>query len=164
MVDYSMILLPDEVTHQAILQVLRDLPEDEQNINQTRSAPVKYRPITVNIEVKVPGGGKNEAMVQLAVWAAAQMEKLNALSGKLVPIGIPLVSVEGHDWRLYNTYQKGDGEVVSQRVWGNDLIGDSSSILGIFKIIAAIQMLAQWSHTEYRAWFKKDVLKLAARD
>jgi hypothetical protein len=35
MVDYSMILLPDDATHQAILQVLRDLPEDDQNINQT---------------------------------------------------------------------------------------------------------------------------------
>jgi hypothetical protein len=162
MVDYSMILLPDNAMHQAILQVLRDLPEDDQNINQTRSAPVKYRPITVNIEVKVPGEGKNEAMVQLAVWAAAQMEKLNTLSGKLAPIGIPLVSVEGHDWRLYSTYQKEDGEMVGQRVWGNDIFGDSSSILGIYKIIAAIQILAEWSDTKYRAWFEKDVLKLPA--
>ncbi|KAE8444333.1 hypothetical protein EG329_000643 [Mollisiaceae sp. DMI_Dod_QoI] len=162
MVDYWMILLPDDKMHQAILQVLRDLPEEDQNINQTRSAPVKYRPITVNIEVKLPGEGKNDAMVQLAVWAAAQLEKLNALSGTLAPIGIPLVSVEGHDWRLYNTYQKEDSKVVRQRVWGNDLFGDSSSILGIYKVIAAIQILAEWSHTEYRAWFEKDVLKLLA--
>jgi hypothetical protein len=162
MVDYSMILLPDDKMHQAILQVLRDLPEEDQNINQTRSAPVKYRPITVNIEVKLPGEGKNDAMVQLAVWAAAQLEKLNALSGTLAPIGIPLVSVEGHDWRLYKTYQKEDSNVVRQRVWGNDLFGDSSSTLGIYKVIAAIQILAEWSHTEYRAWFEKDVLKLLA--
>jgi len=100
-------------------------------------------------------------MVQLAVWAAAQMEKLNALSGTLAPIGIPLVSVEGHDWRLYNTYQE-RGETVRQIVWGNDLFGDSSSILGIYKVIAAIQILAEWSHTEYRTWFKKYVLKLPA--
>ena len=72
-------------------------PEENQNINQTRSASVKYRPITVNIEVKLPGEGKNDAMAQLAVWAAAQLEKLNALSGTLAPIGIPLVSVEGRD-------------------------------------------------------------------
>jgi len=162
MVDYSIILLPDDKMHQAILQVLRDLPEDHQNINQTRSAPVKYRPITVNIEVKLPGEGKNDAMVQLAIWAAAQLEKLNALSGTLTPIGIPLVSVEGHDWRLYNTYQKEDSKVVRQRVWGNELFGDSSSTLGIYKVIAAIQILAEWSDTEYRAWFEKDVLKLLA--
>ena len=101
-------------------------------------------------------------MVQLAVWAAAQLQKLNALSGTLAPIGIPLVSVEGHDWRLYNIYQKEDSKVVRQRVWGNDLFGDSSSTLGIYKVIAAIQILAEWSHTEYRAWFEKDVLKLLA--
>jgi hypothetical protein len=58
------------------------------------------------------------------------MGKLNAHSGTLTPIGIPLVSVEGHDWRLYNTYHE-DSEMVRQRVWGNDLFGDSSSILGI---------------------------------
>ena len=123
-----MILLPDEETHQAILQVLRDLPEEDQNINQTRLAPVKYRPITVNIEVKLPGEGKNDTMVQLTVWAAAQLEKLSALSGTPARIGIPLVSVEGHDWRLYIAYQKDDSEA-ARRVWGNDAFGNSSSTL-----------------------------------
>ncbi len=162
MVDYSMVLLPDDKLDQAILQVLRDLPEEDQNINQTRFAAVRYRPITVNIEVKLPGEGKNDAMVQLAVWGSAQLAKLNFLSGTLAPIGIPLVSVEGHDWRLYNTYQQEDSKVVRQRVWGNDLFGDTSSTLGIYKVIAAIQILAKWSHTEYRAWFEKDVLRLLA--
>jgi len=104
-----MILLPDHKMHQAILQVLSDLPEDDQNISQTRFAPVKYRPITVNIEVKLPGEGKNDMMIQLAVWTAAQMKKLNVLSGALAPIGKPLVSVERHDWRLYTTFQTDDG-------------------------------------------------------
>ena len=117
-------------------------------------------PITVNIEVKVPGQGKNEAMVQLAVWAVAQMEKLNTLSGKFVPIGLPLVSVEGHDWRFYNIYQTEDSDMVRQRVWGNGIFGDSSSILGIYKIITAIQILVEWSHTDYRAWFEQAVLNL----
>jgi hypothetical protein len=123
---------------------------------------VKYRPITVNIEVKEPGEGKNEAMVQLAVWAAAQLEKLNTLTGELAPIGIPLVSVEGHDWRFYDTYQIEDGGMLRQRVWGNGIFGNSSSILGIYKVIAAIRILAEWSNREYRAWFKQDVLEIPA--
>lgn len=159
-----MILLPDNEMHQSIFQVLRDLPEDDRNINQTRYTPVKYRPITVNIEVKIPGEGRNEAMVQLAVWAAAQMEKLNALSGKLATIGIPLIYIERHDWRLYNIYQEKDGEIVRRSVFGNGVFGDSSSILGIYKIIAAVRILAEWSHTEYRAWFEKGVLKLQAEN
>lgn len=83
------IILPNDAMHQAILQVLRDLPEDEPNINQTRSALARYRHITVNIEAKVPGEGKNEALAQLAVWTAAQMKRLNSLSRKLASIVIP---------------------------------------------------------------------------
>jgi hypothetical protein len=162
MTDYAMILLPDHEMHQAILQVLSDLPEEDQNINQTRFAPVKYRPITVNIGVKLPEEGNNDMMVKLAVWTAAQLKKLNVLSGTLAPVGIPLVSVERHDWRLYSTFQKDDGKVVRQSVRGNDRFGDSSSILGIYKVIAAIQVLAEWSDTEYRAWFEEEVLKMLA--
>jgi hypothetical protein len=45
-----------------------------------------------------------------------------------------------------------------RRVWGNAAFGDSSSILGIYKVIAAILILAEWSHGEHRAWFERDVL------
>jgi len=113
MVDYAMCLIPDDDTHRSILQLLRHLPEMDQNINQTRAAPVRYRPITVNVEVKLPGAGRNETMVQLSIWVAAQFNKLNALSGKRVSIGIPLVSVEGHDWRIYIAYQKENDDIVS---------------------------------------------------
>jgi len=51
--------------------------------------------------------------VQLSIWVAAQFNKLNALSGKRVSIGIPLVSVEGHDWRIYIAYQKENDDIVS---------------------------------------------------
>jgi hypothetical protein len=51
-------------------------------------ASVKYRPITASIKVKVPGEGNNEALVQLAVWTAAQIKKLNALNGKLAGIAM----------------------------------------------------------------------------
>jgi hypothetical protein len=69
------------------------------------------------------------------------------------------VSVEEHDWRLHNAYQKEDGGLM-RRVWRNDVFGDSSSILGIYKVITAILILAEWSHGQYRAWFEKNVLKL----
>jgi hypothetical protein len=116
MVDYALVLLPDETMHRAILDVLRQSPDDEDhNINQTRSGPVRFRPITANIEVKVPGEGRNQTMVQLAVWVTAQFKKLNALTGgrgAVQEICIPLISVEGHDWRIYIAYQTADGEVV----------------------------------------------------
>jgi hypothetical protein len=67
MVDYAMFLLPDDNSSRLILQALSELPEDEHNINQTRFAPVRYRPITVNVEVKLPGEGRDEAKVQLSI-------------------------------------------------------------------------------------------------
>jgi hypothetical protein len=102
--------------HRAILDVLRQSYDDENhNINQTRSGPVRFRPITVNIEVKVPGEGRNQTMVQLSVWVTAQLKKLDALTegrGAVQRICIPLISVEGHDWRVSIAYQTSDGEVV----------------------------------------------------
>jgi hypothetical protein len=116
MVDYSLVLVPNETMYQAILNVLRQSYDDEDhNVNQTRSGPVRFRPITVNIEVKVPGEGRNQTMVQLSVWVAAQFKKLNALTDgreAVQRIYIPLISVEGHDWRLSIAYQTADGDVV----------------------------------------------------
>ena len=166
MVDYAMLLLPDPKTHHAILQVLCDLPEEDQNINQTNFAPLKYRPIPLNFEVKLPGEGQNDAKVQLAVWASAQLQKLNALSGgSLAPIGIPLVLVAGHYWRLYITYFQTDesSRAVAQPVWGGEQFGDSLSTFGIYKVIAGLRVLAEWSDGEYRAWLERKVLGFPER-
>lgn len=113
MVDYALIIRPRPATHAGIRRVLQGLGDDHCNINQTRYAPVRFNPITVNIEVKPPGSGKNDAMVQLAIWVAAQFKKLNILSGEVVTIPIPLVWVEGHEWRVYVAFQKANGELVS---------------------------------------------------
>jgi hypothetical protein len=54
-------------------------------------------------------------MVQLSVWVAAQFKKLQALSSsveKRLGVGIPLLSVEGHDWKVHVAYQQNDGSIV----------------------------------------------------
>jgi hypothetical protein len=111
MVDYAIVLLFEE-EHDQILETLRHLPEEDQNINHTSFMPVRYKPIVINIEVKVPGQGKNETMVQLSIWVAAQFNKLQALRGKLTDIGIPLISVEGHQWTIYIAHQQNDRSIV----------------------------------------------------
>jgi hypothetical protein len=35
------------------------------------------------------------------------------LSGKIVKVGIPLIAVEGHDWRIYIVFQEDNGDIVS---------------------------------------------------
>lgn len=113
MVDYALMLLPQDSMREGIRRVLQSLDDENCNINQTRYAPVRFNPITVNIEVKPPGSGKNDAMVQLAIWVAAQFNKLNSLCDELAMVAIPLVWVEGHDWRVYIAFQKATGELVS---------------------------------------------------
>ena len=55
----------------------------------------------------------NSSVTYLSVWVTAQFKKLNAFTngrGAAREICIPLVSVEGHDWRVYIAYQTADGE------------------------------------------------------
>lgn len=114
MVDYAITLLPDHKLDEQIRLSLRDFPEEHQNINQTPFPPVKFRPISLNIEAKAPGSGKNDMMVQLSIWVAAQFKKLEVLRGaKSVDIGLPLISIEGHDWKGHMAYQVEDGSIVS---------------------------------------------------
>lgn len=118
MVDYALFLQPSANEESSIQDLLRSQPSEERSINQTRHEPIRYRPITVSVEVKVPGAGKNDAKVQLGIWVAAQIKRLNGLG----PLGdenalggmiFPLLSVEGHDWRLYIAYQNQREEIVS---------------------------------------------------
>ncbi|KAH8588320.1 hypothetical protein B0O99DRAFT_600903 [Bisporella sp. PMI_857] len=95
-----------------------------ESLEQSRSALVEPKPFgPKHLNVKVPGEGNNEALVQLAVWTAAQIKKLNALNGKLAGIAIPQVLIAGHDWKA---------------IWGNTGYGGSTSIMGIYKTIASI--------------------------
>jgi hypothetical protein len=112
MVDYAIVLLFENKPNKQIREILHHLPEEDQNINHTSFMPIRYKPITISIEVKVPGQGKNETMVQLSIWVAAQFNKLQVLRGKLTDIGIPLLSVEGHDWKVHIAYQQDDRSIV----------------------------------------------------
>ena len=73
---------------------------------------MRYKPITVNIEVKPPDCGQNDATMQLKIWATAQFNKLNDLSDGEATFMIPLVLVEGHDGRIFIAFRNTSGEVV----------------------------------------------------
>jgi hypothetical protein len=54
MADYAIYLNLDERVDRAILQLLRHLHEDDQNINQNRASPVRYRRITCQHRIHNP--------------------------------------------------------------------------------------------------------------
>ncbi len=73
-------------------------------------------PLVCGIEVKEGGGDYNEAIMQLAIWCAAGLEKVKRLNPsveyeQLQPfIGWTII---GHEWKLHIAWKESDGGVVS---------------------------------------------------
>ena len=172
-VDYGIYIQPDE---DAMTKIDAKLAREEiyaDSINQTTFDPLRYLPIAVSIETKVSGGNDETARVQLAVWASAQFKKLQILAGAACSMPIlPMIYVQGDLWNLLIATES-EGKVVSSRdhsiesfllistmqtLFGTLCFGGTDSIIGIYKIIAGIQILAEWADRPYREWFMKNVL------
>ena len=93
MIDFALILQPNERLQMEIRHVMKGIGEGHRSINQTKYAPVRYKPITVNLKVKPPGSGKNNATVQLTIWATAQFNKPKDLNKGGAALIMPLMSI-----------------------------------------------------------------------
>ena len=49
---------------------------------------------------------------------------------------------------------------IEQVMYGPLYMGDTRTVLGIYKILAVLRLLAVWADTDYRLWFNKAVLGL----
>lgn len=98
MVDYVISLDPDLTTMRRIIDKLKS--EFTPSINHTKAEYVRFKPIVISLETKRPGMDEDTAKVQLGVWAAAHLERIQELSRKTdLPI-LPQILIQGHDWRL----------------------------------------------------------------
>lgn len=92
------------------------------------------------MEVKETGGDMNEALVQLAVWTAAGLEKLRSLiKPDEVTELLPLlgITVVGHEWRIHLSWKiLSSGETVR-------------SIYGLEQKLLANIHSSLWDHTHY---------------
>ncbi len=43
-------------------------------------------------------------------------------------------------------------------MYGDRTIGETRTVIGIYKVLAAIQALADWSVDDYQPWFLKEVI------
>ncbi|KAH8744668.1 hypothetical protein F5883DRAFT_439679 [Diaporthe sp. PMI_573] len=113
------------------------------SINHTAFEPVLRCPIAVSIETKRPGAGDEVATVQAGIWAAAHwtiLQSFTAIDGKCqLPdhLFLPTLVVVGHDWSLAATTRC----KTKTSVWSDFPIGDTRTVLGIYRIIWALQRL-----------------------
>lgn len=46
-----------------------------------------------------------------------------------------------------------------QTLWsGGDAFGNTSTLLGMYRIVAGLQRLMQWAETVYRPWFTENII------
>jgi len=76
-------------------------PLDTASVNHTYHAPLRTKPVSVNIETKLTGQHWNSAVVQLGIWMAARFKKLGQIvaeaNGDLASLPfLPAIVIQGH--------------------------------------------------------------------
>jgi hypothetical protein len=156
----------------------------DQTVSQTTDPFTKRVALFSGIEVKQSNGGNTEALVQLAIWLAAGLEKLSRLQGLhgekpdsrvLLPaIGWTVI---GHDWNLYIAFRscfEGQDRIVSRSHWVFSYLANGSwqyvdgpieslsastrTYYGIFKLIDLVRRLSSYAEEEYWPWMKSEIL------
>jgi len=151
------LLIPSDPTKDKIVELLKPRPREEQSINQTLT--VKQRPIAISIKTELPFCGDESTDIKLSIWVGAGIEKLkgmldgkadNACASRSKIPAMPALSMHGHD--LYMVVL--ETQETRNVMYGKMRLGGTDTILGVFQIIAAIDILVEWAHNEYREWFE----------
>ncbi|KAF4892660.1 hypothetical protein CGCVW01_v014211 [Colletotrichum viniferum] len=144
------------------------------SVNHTDYPALLSRPIFFSIETKDSGDKWTDAVNQMTVWLAAHWDFLDdqvlraqgvdtsggsgpktsaaALSGLVF---LPGIIVQGHDWHFVAVTRSADGRT---QYWDKTQIGTTQSIEGIYKVVAALQMLGCWAQDVYLPWLQRAVL------
>ena len=117
-VDCALFLTPHPPFRAKIERRLMALPEKDRSINQTNADFIRDLPLIASFELKRQALGTNP-LVQLGIWSAALAERLGKLQrqgGKESALmAIPVLSIVGHDWKIYYSYTTEEGERVRYR-------------------------------------------------
>ena len=117
--------------------------------NNTQRGRVQYAPMGILVETKVGAQLEDDAMAQLGLWAASLIgahDRFGKNRGFL-----PLVVVLGAEWFLWFAIWKQNDEPIE--VYGHKKLGDTSSVPGIYRLIAALRVLFDhWMRAGFGTW------------
>ncbi|TKA62185.1 hypothetical protein B0A49_12771 [Cryomyces minteri] len=138
MVDFGIVLQLPETLQRRIAQLTSPLGAALESLSPTTYTPLRYNPVAVSIETKLPGQGLDNAQIQVSTWAFAQMRKLEEL---LALTGSPAAAVAGEG-----------------TLWSHIPIGSTQTLDGIYKVLAALHHLMDWAAMRYQPWLEQNVL------
>ncbi|KAF7195970.1 hypothetical protein HII31_02732 [Pseudocercospora fuligena] len=131
-----------------------------QALSHSAYQPLTFSPPAISIETKLEGESGIEAEVQLSTWLRAHILFLRTLLQKLgresTPcIPLPALVVQGAQWSFVYFDPRED------RVdkWSRVSIGASSTLRGVYTILAALHRLIYWAENDHRPWFEKNILQ-----
>ncbi|KAJ0163685.1 hypothetical protein CTA2_2580 [Colletotrichum tanaceti] len=159
-VDSEVATRSDPRVEDAISRLRADSPSEA--VNHTDYAGVRRHPLALSIESKTPGGSVEAATLQVGTWHAAQWKFLESIlndgdGGDLACLEfLPGLIVQGSDW-WFVASTRGNGETT---LWTKQYIASTSSPLGTYQVLRAIQYLAWWCQEKYWPWFTANVLSL----
>ena len=168
MVDYGIVIQP--AFNSSLKASIKGFCRKQQvdSVNQASPNHIRFTPIAVSIVTKRAAIEEDEAILQLNTWVSAHFDKLDSLISSYSPNEkakaevkakatmpiLPLVKIQGHDWKLLIAEKKTDLILIH----GELAIGSTDSHLGVYQILAALRRLAQWVNDEYRPWWIREIL------
>ncbi|KAJ2892080.1 hypothetical protein MKZ38_010281 [Zalerion maritima] len=176
MVDFCIVLdlsaaakAMDNQTEQALSR-LKQLDPIDHSINHSSDPSLRKDPICISVECKKSGHNYEGSKLQLGVWLDAQLRHLEYLStlhhdadacsppqGDLIEF-LPSILIQGDEWYFTAATRSSN----TTMFWSRQSIGSTSTPLGVYQIICAVQYLAHWAKKVYWPWFQRTVLGLQA--
>ncbi|KAI1839609.1 hypothetical protein JX266_014181 [Neoarthrinium moseri] len=140
------------------------------SINHTDHMPLFGQPIAVSVETKRSAVDWDNATLQTGTWQAAQLRCLSQLAtlaatsygreslgsptaGVAVIDFVPGIIIQGHDWHLVASVHTGGVTTFRTKI----PIGTTETVLGVYKILAALTYLVRWSENVYWPCFKQTI-------
>jgi hypothetical protein len=138
----------------AIADKVWSQPSDAQSVNQTGYPPLQFAPIACNIETKT-SNVQQDGELQLSVWTAGWYQRMNILVPERIAqhgiITLPLLYIIGHDWKLsFACWRENRIQIM-----GPLALGDTTTLLGSYTIVAVLRQIGDWITTVYRDWIEK---------
>jgi len=112
--------------------------------------------IDLSIETKRGDIDEDKANTQLGTWVSAHFAKLSQLTrgdGHL-PL-LPMIMIQGNKWEFMIAHKVNARTI---KIYRDQSLGDTASILGIYQLLAALRRLTQWMDEVLRPWFEAHVL------